>query len=239
MVSILLPYCVELNKDLLLEILKNVVWRSRMDDHYVDALKYGMTAKTLCVKLNDLIVDWKELTSNSQQLRQYRLLGYWAMHNFPALGKKLFGDTCKAVQRQSIEVLRSETMSSDAVDTVIMRKMKLRSIELDVCQSTLSKLRHFVETPNIVKCNEIRISRKMKSFNIEEDQMEKCWKALKYGNLPMNEVKYISNELVFRLYTNKVRPKKLIFTAAKRFRSKDGRIRTEDAARATSIRSGN
>lgn len=169
-----------------------------MDDHYLDALKSGMTAKTLCVKQNDLLVDWKELTSKSQQLRQYQLLGYWATHNYPDLGKKLFGETWKAVQRQSIEVIGSEAMSSDAVDAVIMRKMKVRSIELNVCQSTLSKLRHFVETPNnIVKCNEIRISPKIKSFDIKDDYIEKCWKALKYGNLPMSEVGSISIELVF------------------------------------------
>ena len=110
----------------------------------------------------------------------------------------MFGEAWKAVERQSIQVIGNEAMSSDAVDTAIMRRMKLRVIELNVCQSTLSKLRNFVETPNnIGKCNEIRISRKVKSFDIEDDHIEKCWKALKYGNLPMSEVVSISIELSF------------------------------------------
>lgn len=205
MISVLLPHCVELKKDVFLEILLSVVWRSKMDEYLRDSLKSGMTDKSLCIKSKDLLLDWRSLTSKSQQLRQYQLLGYWTMQYYPALGKKLFKDTWKPLQRQSIEVIGSEPMSSDAVDTAIMRKMKLRSIELDVCRTTLQKLRHFVETPNnIGKYNETRISRQVKSFDIEDDHIEKCWKALKYGNpinipmnLPISEVGYLSTELVF------------------------------------------
>lgn len=189
-VSILMPYCVELNEDVFLQILKSVIWHSKMDDRYRDALKSGMTSKTLCVESSDLKLNWKELTSKSQKLRQYQLLGYWATHNYPALGKKLFGDTWKVLQRQSIEVIGSEAMSSDAVDAEIIRKMKIRSIELNVCKGTLTKLRRLVvETPkNIGQYNGIQISPKMKSFDIQHDHIEKCWETLKYGNLSMSEV---------------------------------------------------
>ncbi len=196
--NILLPCCLELQEDVFLEILKNAVWRSRMDDCYLDALKSGMTTKTLCVKSKDLLVDWKELSSKSQLLRQYQVLGYWTMHNYPALGKKLFGKTWKAVQRQSIEVVGSEPMSPEAVDAVIMRKMKIRSIELSVCKSTVSKLRYFVETPNnIVRYNEKRLYPKVKSFDIQDDYVKECWKALKYGNMVISKVESDSIGLVF------------------------------------------
>lgn len=194
--SILLPFCEELQRDIFVEVIKSVVWHSKMDDDHIDAMKTGMTMKTVCVKSNDLCVEWTELTSESQQLRQYQLLGFWAASNFPAFCIKLIGDSWTAPQRQAVEIVGSEPMPCDAVDTVIMQKMKLRSIELKISSDTMSKLRHFVKTPkNIGTYNEIRISSTMTTFTINEVDVDKCWEQLKHGNPSMSEVRSIGISL--------------------------------------------
>lgn len=194
--SILLPFCEELQRDIFVEVIKSVVWHSKMDDDYIDAIKTGMTAKTVCVKSNDLSVEWSKVTSKSKQLRQYQLLGFWAASNFPALGKKLIGDSWTVPQRQAVEVVGSEPMSCDAVDTVIMQKMKLRSLELKISSATMSKLRHFVKTPkDIGTYNEIRISSTMTTFTINEVDVDKCWEQLKHENPSMSEVRFIGISL--------------------------------------------
>lgn len=187
-ISVLLPVCVEMKKenDLFMKVLRSAVWRSKMDNEYIDAVKSGMTAKTVCIKSNDLD-DWRKLTSKSKQLRQHQLLGYWATENYPALGKKLFGDKWMPPRRRSVDIIGSEAMPPDSVDTAIMSKLKIRSVELKVSWTTVDKLRLFVKTPeNIGSYNEVKISSAIKSFDIDDDDIDKCWKHLRCS--PMDKV---------------------------------------------------
>lgn len=188
-VCVLLPICAELETDVFLNILRSVVARSRLDEHYIEELKVGMGDNMFYVKSNDLMANWKELDSKSQRIRQYRLLGFWISRNFAALGKKLLGDMWQPSQGKRVEVMENPMMSADEIDALVFRKMQLRIIELNVCYSTLDKIKHFVKAPiSIGKFNSIRISPKIKSFEIEIDYMDCCWKALKFGIFSMNEV---------------------------------------------------
>lgn len=200
-ICVLLPVCVELETDVFLNILRNVVARSARSELYdlqFDAFTAGLTDDTFYIKSNDMLLNWKELDSKSQRIRQLKLLGFWAIKNYPSLGKKLLGETWQPPQRKSVEVFGNSVMSPDAIDDVIFRKMQLRIMELSVCHSTVTaKLKHFVQAPsNIGKFNEIQISPAIKSFEIENDYLENCWKALKFGSFSMNEVRFILTEIV-------------------------------------------
>lgn len=187
-ICVLLPFCVELEIDLFLNLLRNVLWRSKLDDE-LDIVKAGMSADTLYIKSNDLLVNWKELNSKSQRIRQMKLLGVWIMYNYPSLGKKLFGEAWQAPERKIVEVLGESVKSTEAVNEVIFKKMTLRIIQLDVSHSTLSKLKNFVKVPtDVSKFNGIQISRKMTSFEINVSVIEHCWKALKFGTFVCENV---------------------------------------------------
>ncbi|KAJ6648125.1 hypothetical protein Bhyg_03350, partial [Pseudolycoriella hygida] len=172
--------------DIFFNILKNVVLRSRSDDHLVDALKFGMTG-TFHIKSKDLLDNWKDMTSTSQRVRQRKLLGYWAIENYPALGRKFFGDTWYPPQSRSVEVLGNSWISPHAIDKAIFRKLNIRIIALNVCESTLGRLKHFVEAPsNIDEFNGIKFTKNLKSFDIKSDYVDVCWKALKHGKPTLN-----------------------------------------------------
>ncbi|KAJ6639520.1 hypothetical protein Bhyg_12266, partial [Pseudolycoriella hygida] len=129
-----------------------------------------------------------DMTSTSQRVRQTKLLGYWAIENYPALGRKFFGDTWHPPQRQSVEVLGNSWISPHAIDKAIFRKLNIRIIALNVCESTLGRLKHFVEAPsNIDKFNGIKIIKNLKSFDIKSDYVDVCWKALKHGKPTLNK----------------------------------------------------
>ncbi len=180
-VNILLPVCIELKDDVFLNILRTVVNRVRIDENSLcNDLKSGMMAATFAIDSEDVSVNWKELTSKSKQGLQSKMLGFWAIQNFPSLGRKLFGDSWKAHQRECINVVGKESMTPEELDDVIFQKLKLRIIELRVTESTIGMLKHFKKAPvNIGKCNALQISPKMKSFNIVEEHLSLCWDVLK------------------------------------------------------------
>lgn len=192
--NILLPVCVQTKTDVFLMILKNSVARSGMLDHYlVSALKSGMS-ENFSIESEDISVDWTKLDSELQQIRQWKLIGLWTVNNFPSMVKKLFGELCGVPQRNAIPVNGNSAFEADSIDEFIFPKMKLRIIELTVSKSTLGKLKHFTLVPGVIgKSKEQRIARKMKSFDVDAEFVERCWKALKSGEFSMNsdfEVSY-------------------------------------------------
>lgn len=200
---IILPICTEANVDIFINILKNAVSRMRMaESHLENAFRAGMAGEILSIHEYDISVNWEELHSKTQQIRQCKLLGYWAIHNYPLLGKKLFGESYNPPERKSVMVTDKENsslMTADEVDSFIFPKMKLRAMELNVSQSTWVKLKHFVKVPaTIRKCNELKLSIKMNSFDITDDCIENCWKALKSGKFSANfEVSFHSTKIDF------------------------------------------
>lgn len=186
--NILLPYCNETNNDVFMNILKNVVARSKLDVHYLDsAFISALNGNELAIEQEDVTVNWTLLHSKEQQIRQAKLLGYWTMNVFPSLGKKIFGETYRAPKRIAVEVVGNSVMSPETVDDFIIPKMKLRLIQLNVNGSTVAKVKHFVKVPAFVgKINEQQISRKMKSSDIKPEFLETCWQALKCGEFPKN-----------------------------------------------------
>lgn len=180
-VSVLLPFCAEVESDIFLSILKAAVWRMRLEDPHIEALKAGITDK-FSVKLNDLSAHWKELDSKSQRIRQFKLLGFWIARSFPALGKKLVGDAWQASPGTRVEVVGNASMSPDEIETFIFRKMQIRIIEMKVSPSTLDKIKHFVRAPtNIEKLKGTKVSPKLTSYEVKIDDRKLCWKALKVG----------------------------------------------------------
>lgn len=190
-VCVLLPFCDELETDVFLNVLKHVVGRSKLPfDHHLECFKDGMTAHTLYIESNDLLVNWNESDSKSQRIRQMKILGFWTAYNYPIFGKKLFGETWQPPQCKSVEILGDSSVEVSAINEVVFRKMKLRIMELSVCHSTLAKLKYFVRIPDdIAKFNGFQVSHKIMSFVIGSDQAEDCWKPLKLGKFPMSEVR--------------------------------------------------
>lgn len=196
LVCIFLPVCNETKTDIFLKILKNVLARKakKLDDHYIKvAFKSGMNAEEFSIDFGDMLGDWKDMNSMSQQICQAKLLGYWSINNFPSLGKKLFGENYRAPERKGVVIDGSKVVECDEIDAIIFSKMKIRIIQLDVGRTTLSKLKHFVKAPvGIGKSNEVQISPKMKSFDIDTDHLEECWKALKTGEFSINVIFKVS-----------------------------------------------
>ena len=188
-VLILLPICIELETDVFLNILKNVIGRKKLDDHYIDnALKLGMRSDKFSIEEEDISVSWREKKSRDDQIRQSKLLGYWAINNFPSLGKKLFGSSWQTPNRQSLQVVgHSKVLSAEEIDAMVFQKLKIRVMQLNVSPSTLVKINHFVNVPaNIGKTNESKISMKIKSFDPYDEWNEQCWKALKLGSFSLD-----------------------------------------------------
>lgn len=192
--NVLLPVCVETKTDVFLIILKNHVARharSMLDGHYlVNAFMSGMSGEEFSIEAEDISVDWTKLDSESQQIRQWKLLGLWTVNNFPSLLKKLLGKSFRVPQGNVVPVNWNsafEADSPDRIDEFIFPKMKLRNIELNVTESTKIKLKHFTKVPGFIgKSTEKRISRKIKSFDVDDEFVERCWEALKTGEFSIN-----------------------------------------------------
>lgn len=186
--NILLPVCTESKTDVFLNILKNIVARSKINDHYLtDAFMSGMNGEYFEVESDDVSLNWKQLSSETQQICQSKLLGFWTIDKFPSLGKKLFGESYQAPRRNAVKVIGNSEIEARNIDDLIFSKMKLRVIQLNVCASTFIKLKHFIKVPGCVgKSNECRISTKMISFDVETQYVESCWEALKVGEFSMN-----------------------------------------------------
>lgn len=203
-VNVLLPTCIESKNDIFLEILRNIVQRTartKLDNNYLyTALKSGMKAETFEINSDDTVAHWKDLKSKSEQVRQSKMLGYWAIQNFPSLGKKLFGESWQVPQRKSVAVVGHGYMKPDELDAVIFRKLKIRLVELSLSESTFSRFKHFVKVPiDIGKFNEFHITQKIKCFDIETKHLQNCWDALKHGKFSVNNSISVDIEVSFPL----------------------------------------
>lgn len=125
-VYVLLPMCTETKSDVFLNILRNVVGHSKIVENLLDyALQAGMTAETFTIDTEDVMVHWNELNTKSKEIRQSKMLGYWAIENFPSLGKKLHGEPWLAPQRKCVQVVDgNRSLKPDEVDDLIFQKMK-------------------------------------------------------------------------------------------------------------------
>lgn len=190
MVYILLPVCVEFEHDVFFNILKNVVGRvgrSKLAEHYMDnAFKTGMTADEILIQENEVSSSWKIDKSSEASVRQSQMLGYWSRTHCPGFTKIFFGESCKPLQENVVKLKSidgTKTMTSVEVDKVILPKMECAIVELSICESTVMNLKHFVHVPinKIGVYGEVKISQRMKSYNIENAYLSKCWAALKRG----------------------------------------------------------
>lgn len=203
---ILLPLYSELQPDVFLEILKKIVARTRLGEDYIEsAFITGMDSKTLFMKsCEDLSAVSNEHISKSKQIRLFKLMGFWAVNNFPLLGKKLCGEAWQPPKERKIIFGNGETVMDDKqIDEFISPKFKIRVIELSVSNSTWIKIKHFVAVPsNICEKNPRRISKKMKALDILPAHIESCWLALKLGKFLINvgcEVSFVLNKVILFL----------------------------------------
>lgn len=193
--NFLLPFCEELAEseiDGFFSVLKSVINRKSIDENCFDSsLKSAMSGETFFIYSKDLITNWSMLKSKTQRIRQYKLLGYWAIENFSSFGRILFGKSWKAPERKSIEVVGpsgTEELQPEDIDKQILQKLSLRILEMDLSDSTLAKLKHLVNVPSIVrKNNDKKISSKIKAFDVEDKYKEKCWRSLKSGRNVFDE----------------------------------------------------
>lgn len=195
-IFVVLPVCTELQHDIFLNILKNVVGRSKLDTHLMDrAFIHGMKGPSLSYNSNDFNCNWSDEKSATKQMFYAKLLGSWAAHNFPSLGRKLFGE--KWLPRQRDVLVRSTQESNiQEMYNTILKKLALRVVQLNVSPSTAEKLKHFVRVPaNICDGNGLCLSKKMVSFGVHCSQIANCWKALATGNFISTE--HLDDEVIF------------------------------------------
>lgn len=178
--NILLPICVESQSDIFFSVIKNSIERSKLDD-LLNALKWAMNGDPFRIEAEDLSSNWNELESKVQQIRQAKILGLWAIENFPALGKKFFGPSWQPPKRNNIDVVGQAQIGPDKLDAIVFQKLKLRVCQLNASPSTLKKLRYLEVhiPPNIGKHNEYEHSQRVKSFEIIEDWIDEGWKVLR------------------------------------------------------------
>lgn len=178
---LLLPMCVECEFDGFFNVLRNIIYRCQQKGPFIDALKVGLTGATISIKAED-VGDWRQLKTESKQILQWKLLGFWANRNAPSFGKKLFEPSWEPPQRNSVEVVDGKSMSPDEIDTIITKKITLRVIELRLTGSTIAFCKYFVKVPNDVDVyNGINISKKTTSFDVNPAHLNRCFDALKSG----------------------------------------------------------
>lgn len=189
-VYILLPVCVEFEHDVFFSILKNVVGRggrSKLSEHYMDnAFKTGMTADEIIIQEDEVSSSWKIDKSSESSVRKSQMLGYWSRYHCPGFTKIFFGESCKPPQENVVNLKSrygTKIMTSGEVDQVISPKLECAVVELSHAESTVMNLKHFVHVPinEIEVYGEVKISQRMKSFNIKDEYLTKCWAALKRG----------------------------------------------------------
>lgn len=185
-IYVLLPTCVEMKTNIFHDILSSVVYHSRLEDSlFVRSVISGMKGEKFKIDSSDLIADWKTVSLNLRQIRQYKLLGYWAAVNYPLIGKKLIGSAYKPPKECNVEMLESIQMPEVDIEKCVSKKMKLQIIELSVTKGTTKKLKCFVPVPMCVgKTNGERISSKIKKYDICSQYLPACWQALKAGAFP-------------------------------------------------------
>lgn len=190
LVYILLPICSEFKYDVYFNLLKNVVHRvgrAKLARHYVsNAFKSGMVDKEIHINDSDVSLSWRTFKSKREIIRVSRLLGHWSTANCPSFGKNFFGDSWEPPNLNCVKVVSSNgtgTLDNTEIEAILSPKMKCYVVQLNVSESTLFNLNHFIKVPinEIELENERRISPKMKAFDIKKDYLENCWAALRRG----------------------------------------------------------
>lgn len=181
---LLLPIFTELKEDVFLKLLQKIVSRTKFGDGIESLFTSGMTANTL-------FIEWEDLSSNrkdeTQQIRLSKLMGFWAVNNFPSLGRKLLGECWNPPEDRTVNIGNQQTMYDKEMDAIVLQKLKLRVIELSVVSSTFDKIKHFVTVPASVCENDpVDISKKMKMFTIQDTHIDDCWQSLKAGKYIIN-----------------------------------------------------
>lgn len=185
-VYLLLPMFTELKQDVFLNLLKKIVARTKFGDGIESAFTSGMTAKTLFIESEDLSAKRNDETM-SQQIRLSKLMGFWAVNNFPSLARKLLGECWNPPGDRTVNIGNQKTINDQEVDDIVFQNLKLRVIELSVSSSTLCKIKHFVTVhASICENNPVEISKKMRMFAIQDSHIDGCWQALKAGKFIMN-----------------------------------------------------
>lgn len=157
-------------------------------DHYLDkAFKDGMAGECQ-IDLND--VAWSVRRSRQDKISQSILLGRWAIRNYPTFGKILFGDSWQTIDSSDV---------ADEVDKVLFPKMKCVLVELNVVESTLPNLKHFIKVPfnEISVENMAPISQKTNSYDVKGNCLTNCWMALKCGEWLGNTHKEVRKIVFF------------------------------------------
>lgn len=210
-VYLLLPVLTVLKKDVFLHLLTKTLARKKFGDGIESAFTSGLTAKTLFLKSKDISANVNDETM-SQQIRLSKLMGFWAVNNFPSLGRKLLGDSWNPTEDRTVTI-ENQTMDDKEIDAIVSQKLKLRVIQLSVSSSTLSKIKHFVSVDvSVCENNPVDISKKMNMFDIQDALIDDCWQALKAGKFIMNtdfEVRFLiklchkSTDIIFTSATNR------------------------------------
>lgn len=187
-ICVLLPVCIEMKTDVLLNILKSVVLHTRFHDNFhIKSMISGITSETFDVDKDDLSVDWAKLTADWRQARQSKLIGFWVARHYPLICKKLVGASWLPPENCNVRVDGSLKISEADIDNIVSKKMMLRIVELNVCKNTSKKLKHFVQVPlSIGRVNMTPLSGKMTTFDIQAEHLPDCWQALKLGGFSSN-----------------------------------------------------
>lgn len=179
---ILLPFCVESKDDYFLSILRSIIDRAKIEDNLLDsAVKKGMMLQTFQIEADDLD-RWENPQSSQQNIKRAMMIGFWAIENFPSLGKKICGDGWNAPQRVNIEVNGQGSITPNEFDAHIFAKLEIRVIELRLCPGTLNRFKCFTKAPpNLKKVNKVELTKKVVSYNVANGLDHQCWDALRSG----------------------------------------------------------
>lgn len=105
-ILVLLPTCNETDTDVFLEILKSVILHTRLHDNFhIHSIISAMAGERFQVDMDDLSVDWNKLNSHSRQIRQSKLIGFWAARHYPSIGKKLIGAAWQPPEECNVQVI--------------------------------------------------------------------------------------------------------------------------------------
>ncbi|KAG4065651.1 hypothetical protein HA402_014715 [Bradysia odoriphaga] len=193
-INILIPDCTRSEHNVFFSILKNVVFRvghAKLTEHFLDnAFKDGMKAREFQVDLHTAAT-WNIDSSRRDKILLSKLLGCWASRNCQTFGRILY--------KEKWETTDSRSVLANNIDKFVYKTLKCILIELDVSESTLTNLKHFVKVPvnEIGLENMVQISPKMKVYQIKNIHWEKCWMSLSRGEWLGSSHGEINNSIPF------------------------------------------
>lgn len=191
-VYIILPMCKDMEHDVFLSVLRKLLSRARVDDHYLNfALITGMEKLKIYIEPVDILSD--DSTDKEQEIRRTMLLGFWCVKNFPSLAKKLLGERWFPREGRKVLFQNGLVMPDEDIHSFIFPSLALSVMELVVSESTLEKIKHFVRVPPYIRSADepIEISKKVRMFRIKDEFVENCWRSLKCGKY--SEVSFLLN----------------------------------------------